>query len=392
MNARYHTFSMVSRAILDCLIVTGFAAGNCWLPSLRAQEQKAGGSAKVMSVPGAVDSLSWSPDGETLAVQTRRYAADESYVNFIQLWNVEKRTLERTLVETEIPIFAAKYSPDGKHIAYGAWLMNRTGPDGEPLLRLSEIRLLNVETGDEERVFRGAPLEGLAERFTFDVLNLTFSPDGRYLAAVGKVTSAGRFNSGRHIGGEVAVWNTSTGELIWNDRATHTDIVYGLAFSPDGSSLASGGIDKLIRIWDTKTGRLKDSFHGAGWNGISTLSYSPDGRILASGGLEGPEEGGVVRLWNVPRRRMLYKLEDFQEETSVGVAFAPAGTSLVVVGVPKSDSDPTWQMRQLDVRTRKWTRFTPARAGFYREMAIAPHGATIAVGTWEAEVVFYPLR
>lgn len=72
----------------------------------------------------------------------------------------------------------------------------------------------------------------------------------------------------------------------------HPAIVYAMALSPDGKSVATGCGDRRVRVWDLTTGELR--FAPLSHKGSLVLvSYSPDGRWLASADYE-----GTIRLWN----------------------------------------------------------------------------------------------
>ncbi len=137
------------------------------------------------------------------------------------------------------------------------------------------------------------------------------SSDGRLLA-VGGVGGSGR---------AVYLWDTATGRL----RTTlngHTGMVFSLAFSADGRTLASGGADSTVRLWDAASGQPRDVLRGH-TSVVQSLAFGPDGYTLASGGTD-----GTVRLWNLvsdpaPRKTHL---------ASPSVAFAPDGHSLIVGG------------------------------------------------------------
>ena len=112
-----------------------------------------------------------------------------------------------------------------------------------------------------------------------NVKSVSFSPDGQTLASGG-------------LGGTIRLWDASTGthkrtltgHLIW---------VSSVSFSPDGQTLASGSYDSTIRLWDIVTGRHKKTLIGH-TDGVSSVSFSPDGQILASG-----SHDNTIRLWNI---------------------------------------------------------------------------------------------
>jgi WD40 repeat protein len=72
----------------------------------------------------------------------------------------------------------------------------------------------------------------------------------------------------------------------------HGGWVLGVAFSPDGRSLATGSIDKTARLWDVATGNEITILHGL--DAVNSITFSPDGRKLATGSLD-----GAARLWPV---------------------------------------------------------------------------------------------
>jgi len=59
--------------------------------------------------------------------------------------------------------------------------------------------------------------------------------------------------------------------------------IYGLAYSPDGKFVASGGGPGVVKLWDAATGQILsslDRIEGA----VESVAISPDGRWLAAGG------------------------------------------------------------------------------------------------------------
>ncbi len=106
--------------------------------------------------------------------------------------------------------------------------------------------------------------------------------------------------------------------------AGHKDWVYSVAFSPDGTTLASGSYDRTIRLWNLRTGTNR-VLRGHG-RSINSVAYSPDGRWLASGG-----DDASVRLWDAVRGKLKRKLRgpDYAVYT---VAFSPTSDRLAAAG------------------------------------------------------------
>ena len=104
--------------------------------------------------------------------------------------------------------------------------------------------------------------------------NIAYSPDGTRLAMA---SSIGSWIYDAHTGEELAL------------LTEHTTEVYSVAFSPNGSTFASGGRD--VHLWDVNTGAL---LHTLDTGSVESVSFSPDGATLASGSRD-----GTVLLWKV---------------------------------------------------------------------------------------------
>jgi WD40 repeat protein len=112
-----------------------------------------------------------------------------------------------------------------------------------------------------------------------------FLADGRLASAGGRYS-----NEGPSGLGEVKIWDLATGGLL--DLRGHTEIVLGLACSPDGRRLATGSNDRTIKLWDTTTGEEVFTLRGH-TSGVLCVAFSPDGQRIASGGYD-----RTVRVWD----------------------------------------------------------------------------------------------
>lgn len=114
------------------------------------------------------------------------------------------------------------------------------------------------------------------------------------------------------------------------DTATlrgHTDLVFSIAYSPDGNTVASGGFDGRILLWDTKSYRLIGTLErpettGKQW--VTSLLYRPNSNILTAS-----YRDGQIVLWDTISKREWRRLSKVGSKSSVlSLAFSPNGSLL----------------------------------------------------------------
>ena len=151
----------------------------------------------------------------------------------------------------------------------------------------------------------------------------------------------------------------------------HEGFIHALAFSPDGKTLVSAGIDKTVRLWDVAAGKERRTLRGQAER-VFRVAFSPDGKTLACG------DGNTVRLWDVAtgmQRTALGGLNGVR-----GLAFSPDGRTLAVggIGLAPKFRPPVGQLQLWELHT-KWKARTvkgPTRA--IGAVAFSPDGRLLA--------------
>ncbi len=184
------------------------------------------------------------------------------------------------------------------------------------------------------------------------VTGVAVAPDGTWLATGG-------------IDDTARIWDTATGQ----QRAIltgHARWVNAVAIAPDGMWLATASSDGTARIWDTATGEQRAMLIGhTSW--VNAVAIAPDGTWLATGGAD-----GTTRIWHTETGEQLAVLPG-DTEWVLALAVAPDGTWLATGGrdrVARIWETATWRERAT----------LPGHNDEVRAIAIAPDGTWLATG------------
>jgi WD40 repeat protein len=301
---------------------------------------------------GAVQAVAFSPDGQLLAAAGGYHEPEPG--GWLRLWDAttgKPRPLQTGNVSGMTGMSVA-FSPDGQWLAVGYGRYEGGGP--------GRLTLTNVATGEEwtsEHETKSG-ITGLA--FSHD-------PHRPRLAASGgngvevwdwrTHTLAGNFDSvqdatvfsvavafsrdGRQIAsgggyaGTLRLWDPTLGEAI-RTLYGHKGKALGVAFSPDGTRLASVGEDRSVRLWEVATGRELATFRGHTFH-VFAVAFHPDGRRILSGGFD-----GVVKVWDAQRSQpVIFRKQPWWV---TGVAFSRDGHLVA------TESD-RWRMHFQEGRT-----------------------------------------
>jgi WD40 repeat protein len=169
---------------------------------------------------------------------------------------------------------------------------------------------------------------------------------------------------------------------VW-DVAAHRQItaltgpagpVKAVAFSPHGTTLATGSADGTVRLWDVATHRQITALTGPA-GPVTSLAASRDGSTLATGYAD-----GAVRLWDLATRRPIPGPPTSHHGPVFEVAINPAAAILAT-----GYADGTVQVWNLSINscTSGPLISDPSRA---TSVALSPDGATLATGNADGTV------
>jgi eukaryotic-like serine/threonine-protein kinase len=226
--------------------------------------------------------MTLSGDGRTLLLGS---------LEGVRLWDVEagRELLKFKPHESALP--RADMSPDGRY------LVTRSRGESERL---------TIWLGSTGKALWELPAEDAADRFTF-------SPDGNLLAIC---------YPGKHID----VWDIRQRKRINHFETTSRKL--SVAFSPDGSLVALGGVKADILLWNLASNSFVKAINlPDGDVSLSRISFGPHGRLLAAGAFD-----NLVRVFEVPSGRLVKTFRG-HERSIADVSFGPDGMQLASIGI-----------------------------------------------------------
>jgi WD40 repeat protein len=382
--------------------------------TVRVWDTRTDGVARLGMHGAAVKSVACAPSGLIATASTDGEA---------HLWRLDSGTPLRGFDDQPGGVSGVFFSRDGTRLltwgSRGAiWIRDAEGAGvrppldfGGPLSRvvMSEDNSL-VAAGGAEGVVRVWRVDDGSEPVTLTaapsistVWSLAFSPDSKRLAA-GLIDRSVRIWEIGHgdacdvrLGHEEAVSGLAfdaRGERLYSaswDRTIriwpmgeaslpgphrvlreHRGNVLGVAYSPDGALLASGGRDNMVRVWDAQLGEQLAVLDGNGGD-VFSVAFSPDGTVIATGA-----QNGVVGLWSARTGRPVGSLGG-EGPAIWSVAFSPDGSRIAAAG-DRGDVN-VW-----DAATGRSVLEFPAHQMRITTIRFSPDGSTIATSSRDSTV------
>lgn len=366
-------------------VVPGESAGSALIQYLKGQRQPQ--MPPRTSVPldriavleRWIDAGARADAAEVAEVDARREEAREA----------EEREAATAAGDANPPVTSLAYAPDGKALAVAGY---------------REVLVADPSDGSTVRRLAGFPDQ---------VTAVAFSPDGAHLAGAGGAP-------GRQ--GEVRIWETAGWREVGVVRG-HSDTVLALAWRPGSSQLATASLDRLIHVWDWPSGAIVRTIKGHA-DVVHALAYSPDGARLASGSAD-----RTAKLHDAETGLQVASLSTHNDAV-LQVAFSPDGARLATASADRGialwkldnlnnpergfgHTGPVYALAWRPDSTSLWAGSggRPSMLSFVREdgnravnidestlpkdwvyaVAVAPGGASVAVGGWEGTVTIYGL-
>jgi len=237
-------------------------------------------------------------------------------------------------------------------------------PERSILLALQAEKL--ADTWDAENALHRAILMSRVQLVfrghTAEVWSVAYSPDGTRIATASQDNTA-------------KVWDATSGQLLLT-LTGHTDHVNGVVFSPGGKLIATTSDDDTAKIWDAMTGKELFTLTGD-TNFVKRAAFSPDGKHLATSSRD-----GTARIWDVNTGRQLQLLQ--YNVPLPDVAFSPDGTRLATT-TNTSGSDTVASVLIWDLSTGKIVQtFSAGEPTVLTGVAFSPDGSRVAASSLDA--------
>jgi RNA polymerase sigma factor (sigma-70 family) len=358
-----------------------------------------------------VTALAFSPNGQTLAWSESDGGGENAP---ICLWDLSADRMAGRLRGHGFWVDSLAFALDGRTLysgcrdgTIGTWDLVTSQERPAPGANRYRVNALNMAPDNRTLAIRNLDRLsfwdvatsrhlGAFPGYQRGMTTTAFSPDWRTLAVGGRDHA-------------VALWDVSSRQLIRRLAPMHKpdpavlghvlpdpsllEVIGGVAFSPDGKKLASGGWDTVLRIWDVETGMELRQLTWARQR-IGQVAFSPDNKLVAAVGMV-PEPASwqtSVRFWEVATGkdltwlsaaltppRSLNTADSVKPRVSSAPIFSPDGR--LIVRLDTRTVLPVWELATGRERLRLQGHQAPLIAA-----AFAPDARTLATASWDGTI------
>ncbi|KAK3805037.1 MAG: hypothetical protein J3Q66DRAFT_393564 [Benniella sp.] len=243
-------------------------ASRCDDGIVRLWDLDAGNCRHIISKCGYIEVEAFSTKEDHIAFGGRDYG--------IRIWDVASGECRSILIGHTGTIESIAYSAQGNHlISVSSYMV---------------VRVWEVATGECRRILPG---------YGSPVL----SPKGNQVALCRRWVEEG-----------VELWDVETGVRV--RTVADYEIIFSIAYSPQGDQIVTGGNDRAVRLWDVETGEWRQTMTGH-MTSVQNVLFSPKGDHIAS-----VSGDNTVRLWNVGSGTSR-KLSNHHSNNMLCIAYSP---------------------------------------------------------------------
>jgi WD40 repeat protein len=333
---------------------------------------------------GMLGSVAFSPDGTRIVTggESGRIGGSGT----IHVWDAVSGAELITLFGHLRRVTGVAFTPDGKRIVSGSFdgTIKIWEPDVDPTAPVT----LDGRHG-----------------------SMAFSRDGKYIVTGGKDKTVRVWDATSHDklmeiegagtsislspdaeriisadGNDINVWHVSSGNKLMT-LSGHDKAIWALSYSPDGTRIVSGGLDKTVRLWNADTGmeiltmrgHTDSPFMEGSISPVAAVAFCPHGKLIASGSYD-----YTVKIWNAVTGAEVLTIDKHSSLVN-DVTFSPDGKRLA-----SASSDRT--IRICDVKTGNELLVLKGHEIEALSVAFSPDGKRIVSGSkdetiriWDAE-------
>jgi WD40 repeat protein len=189
---------------------------------------------------------------------------------------------------------------------------------------------------------------------------VSFSPDGQTIAS-------------GNLDGTVTIWSRDTKKPL--TLQGHQSRVWGVTFSPDGQMIASASKEGTVKLWNLND-KVPRTFEAHN-DDVNSVSFSPDSQMIASASRD-----GTVKLWNLNGTvRQIFQGQGHNASVD-GVSFSPDGQIIA-----SASTDGTVKLWNVDGTVRQTLQEGhPEHLSWHNSVSFSPDGQMIASGSGKHSV------